>query len=121
MMHKHRISVQNAWNGLVWALKTQPNYRIHLFLAFCAVIGGIIFRITYEEFLVIAVLITIGLSVETINTALEAATDAIDTSWREDIKIAKDVSAGAMLIFALGAFFISCIIFLPKIVAVFGL
>lgn len=61
-------------------------------------------------------LITVGLVIETINTGLEQTTDAIDRKIREDIKIAKDVSAAAMLIYAIGAFVIACIIFVPKLI-----
>ena len=56
-----------------------------------------------------------GLVIETINTAIEEATDAIDTKIREDIKIAKDISAAAMLIYAIGAIVIALMIFIPKI------
>lgn len=60
-------------------------------------------------------MITVGLVVETINTGLEQTTDAIDRKIREDIKIAKDVAAAAMLIYSMGAAAIALMIFLPKI------
>jgi diacylglycerol kinase len=116
MFKKHTISFKNAYNGLVWSLKTQPNYKIHLFLSLTAVIAGYPLKISYVEFLIIIFLITVGLVIETINTAIEEATDAIDTKRREDIKIAKDVSAAAMLIYAIGATVIALMIFLPKII-----
>lgn len=61
-------------------------------------------------------MITVGLVIETINTGLEQTTDAIDRKIREDIKIAKDVSAAAMLLYAAGSFIIACIIFVPRLV-----
>ena len=115
MIKRHTISLKNAFAGLIWALKTQPNYRVHLFLSFLAIVGGIFFAISYSEWLTIMVLITLGFSIETINTALEATNDAIDQKWRQEIKIAKDLAAGAMLFFAIGAFIIASIIFVPKI------
>lgn len=60
-------------------------------------------------------MITVGLVIETINTGLEQTTDAIDRKIREDIKIAKDVAAAAMLLYAVGAFIMATLIFLPKI------
>lgn len=116
MLKRHTISIGHAIDGLVWALKTQPNYRIHLFLSILSIIGGIILKISYFEFLIIIFLITIGLVIETINTGIEQTTDAIDNKIREDIKIAKDVSAAAMLIYAVGSFIIACLIFIPKII-----
>ena len=115
MLRKHTISFKNAYNGLVWSLKTQPNYRIHLFLSLTSIIFGFYLKISYFEFLLIIFLITVGLAIETINTAIEEATDTIDTKIREDIKIAKDVSAAAMLIYAIGATVIALMIFVPKI------
>lgn len=114
-MRKHTISFKNAFRGLVWAIATQPNYKIHLSLSLLSIFGGLVFRVSYNEFLLIISLIFVGLTIETINTALEETTDAIDLKKREDIRLAKDISAGAMLMFAIGAFVIACIIFIPKI------
>lgn len=115
MFKKHTISIKHALDGLIWSLKTQPNYRIHLFLSLISLIFSFVYKISYFEFLLILFLITVGLVIETINTGLEQTTDAIDKKIREDIKIAKDVSAAAMLIYAIGASSIALIIFLPKI------
>lgn len=97
------------------AFKTQPNYRIHFILATLAFLGGWYLRISYFEFLIIVLFIFLGLAVEMVNTALEATCDAIDRNHREDIKIAKDVSAAAMLVFSIGAFVVALIIFVPKL------
>lgn len=117
MIKKHTISFKNAFSGLFWALKTQPNFKIHITLSLMSILAGYFLKISYNEFLLIITLIFIGFTIEIINTAIEETTDAIDEKWREDIKIAKDVAAGAMLFFAIGAFIVACIIFLPKISA----
>ncbi len=115
MFKKHTISFKNAFNGLVWSLVNQPNYRIHLSLSLLVLGLGFWLKISYTEFLIIIFLITVGLVIETINTAIESTTDAIDTKIREDIRISKDVSAAAMLIYAIGATIIAMMIFIPKI------
>jgi len=117
MIKKHTISFIHAYEGLIWALKTQPNYKIHFFLSLLSIIGGYVFKIDHYEFLIVILLITIGFAIETINTSIEQAADAIDIKWRQDLKIVKDVSAGAMLFFAIGSFIIACFIFIPKILA----
>lgn len=113
-IQKHTISFKHAFEGLYWSLKTQPNYQIHLFLSIIALVAGFVFNISYYEFLTILILIFVGLALETVNTSIERAADAIDTSWREDIKQTKDAAAAAMLIFAIGACIIAGVIFLPK-------
>ena len=120
MIRKHTISFQHAFDGLRWALSTQPNYRVHLFLSLLSVLGGIILQIRYEEFLILGILITVGLVIETINTAIEETCDAIDESIRPDIKIAKDTAAAAMLIFAIGSSVLAGCIFIPRIIHFFS-
>lgn len=115
MIHRHTVSFKHAFDGLIWALKTQPNYKIHLTLAFLSVTAGMYFGISDIEFIIIFALIFVGLAIETFNTALEKTCDAISTSYNKDIGIAKDVSAGAMLMFAVGATVVALLIFLPRL------
>ena len=115
MVKKHVKSFKNAFDGIVWVLRTESNYRVHITLSMIALLLGYLLHISYFEFLVILILIFLGLAIEMLNTAFEEATDAIDKQWREDIKIVKDVAAGAMLIFAVGALLIAGVIFIPKL------
>ncbi len=119
MLKRHTISFKHAFDGLIWSLKTQPNYRIHLFLSLLSLIGCLVLKVSHYEFIIIIFLITVGLVVETLNTGLEQTTDAIDRKIREDIKIAKDVAAAAMLIYAIGSSIIALIIFLPRVINLF--
>lgn len=116
MLRRHTISVKHAIDGIVWAFTTQPNYRIHFFLSFLSLISGIFLQISYYEWLTIIILVFIGLTIETINTAIEKVCDAVDRTYNEHIKIAKDVAAGAMLLFAMGAIVCAYIIFIPKLI-----
>jgi diacylglycerol kinase (ATP) len=56
-----------------------------------------------------------------INTALESMTDLITKEWRQEAKIAKDVSAGMMLTIAIGAVSIALYIFMPYILPRIGI
>ena len=118
-LHRHTISVRHALDGVKWVLNTQPNYRIHTLISLLVIAAGIFFRISELEWIIITILISFGLVVETLNTALEATTDAITREWRLEIKVAKDASAAAMLTFAIGATLIALIIFIPKLLALF--
>lgn len=120
MIRKHTISFKHAFEGLVAALTSQPNYRIHFSLSLISILGGIYFRISYFEFLILGTLITVGLVVETVNTAIEETCDAIDEAIRPDIKIAKDTAAAAMLIFAIGSSIVAGCIFIPRIILFFS-
>lgn len=121
-IRKHHISFQNAFSGIRWAFRTQPNFRVHVTLSLAAIFLGIYLRITSIEMTIIVFTIVLGLTAEMINTALESMTDLITTEWRQQAKIAKDVSAGMMLIAAAGAVIIAILVFGPRLTAgVFGL
>src|SRR3989344_2129364 len=111
IINRHE-SFANAIAGLWWVMKTQPNYYIHLILSLLAVYMGWKYSISELEWVVIVIIITLGLVIETINSAVEVTTDAIaGGERRDDIKIAKDVSAAAMLVYAVGALIVAWLIF----------
>lgn len=114
-LKKHHVSFKNAFNGISWAFSSQPNFKIHLILSLLAILSGIILRISFIEFTIIILTIVLGLSAEMINTSIESMTDLITQKWHQEAKIAKDVSAGMMLLTAIGAFIVAAVIFLPKI------
>jgi len=73
-------------------------------------------QISYLEMTIIIFTIVLGLSAEMVNTAIEAMTDLIKKEYSQEAKIAKDVSAGMMLLTAFGAIFVAGCILLPHIV-----
>ena len=111
VIRKHTISFSHAFAGLVWALRTQPNFRVHLVLSAIAVSLSVYFHITNTEWAIIVFTIVWGLTAELINTAIESMTDLITKEWREEAKIAKDVAAGMMLTTAIGAVVVALIVF----------
>jgi len=115
LIRRHTISFKNAFAGLIWAFRTQPNFRIHFTLAICAVIAGLYLGITRTEMLVIIFTIILGLMGEMINTTIEAMTDLITQEWHKEAKIAKDVGAGMMLLVAIGTVCVAFYIFFPYI------
>ena len=118
---QHHISFRNAFSGVSWALRTQPNFRIHLVISFIAVCLGFYLELEANEWAIILFTIILGLSAEMINTSLEAMTDLITTEWRQQAKIAKDVAAGMMLTVACGAVVVGVIIFGPKLLILAGI
>lgn len=114
-LRKHHISFKNAFAGIVWAVKTQPNFRVHLVLSACALALGVYFNLSSVEMAIIVFTILLGLTAEMINTAIESMTDLITHEWKKEAKIAKDVSAGMMLVVAIGAIFVAIFIFGPYI------
>jgi len=111
----HKISFYHAWNGIVYALTTQPNFRFHFLAAFIAIIAGFFFKISNIEWVVVGFTIMTVLVAETINTAMESMVDLLTDKYHLDAKRAKDVSAGMVLIAAIFALFVGAIIFYPHL------
>lgn len=111
---RHVISFYHAFIGLAYALTSQPNFLVHIFISTLVVLTGLYFRLSHTEWLIITSTIFIGLVVEMINTSIESVVDLVSQEWRIEAKHAKDTAAAAMLIYAFGAMIIAVLIFLPK-------
>lgn len=114
-LKKHHISFKNAFAGLQYAITTQPNFKIHFSLATLAILAGLFLGVSFLEMTILILTIIICLAMEMANTAFESVTDLVTSEWRESAKIAKDVSAGMMLLTAFGAVLIAFLILGPKL------
>ncbi len=114
-LRKHGISFKNAFLGLKYAFTSQPNFRVHFTLSLLAILAAFWLQVSYVEITILTLTIVFGLGVEMANTALESITDLVTQEWRQEAKIAKDVSAGMMLLTAIGATFVALLILGPKI------
>ena len=111
----HRISFKHAFNGYLYAVRTQPNFRFHLLATLVVVLLGVYFSITPVEWLILVFTINTVLVAEMVNTSIEAMVDLITLEQRENAKIAKDVSAGLVLVSATLSVTVALIMFIPKI------
>lgn len=118
-IHRHVISFGHAFRGLSHAISTQPNFVIHIILSITALILGLFLSISNFEMILLVTMIVLGLSAELINTALEEITNLVTREYREEARIAKDVSAGMVLLTAAGTAFVAALIFIPRILELF--
>ncbi len=95
-----------AFKGLGWMISHERNFRIHLtFLGFM-----VYFLVRFDYFVLtgaqVAILVltsALVLASEMINTAIEKTNDAAIKEKNEAVKVAKDVAAGAVLVFAISS------------------
>ena len=97
--------------GLLYALKTQRNMRVHITFALVFIVAGILF-LERIDFLILTLVITFVLLAEMVNTALEIIVDLVEERFHKLARIAKDVAAGAVLIASLSAIMIGYILFM---------
>ena len=119
ILKRHHISFKNAFAGIWWAFGVHPNFRVHGLFALAALGLSAYFRITHIEFIVVVFTIVLVFVAEMINTSIESMTDLITKEWRQEAKIAKDVSAGMTLVVAFGALVVGLVLFIPYIQLLF--
>ncbi len=108
-------SFRYSFTGINELLRSEPNTRIHLLATVCALIAGILLRISKSEWCIILIVIALVWAAEAFNTAIEKLTDHLFPEYHETARFAKDVAAGAVLVCAIAALVCGLIIFLPKL------
>jgi len=114
-----RKSFKYALNGIFTALSICRNLKIHYLFALLAILGGWYFDITRIEFMIILLAITLVVTLEMMNTAIEKVVDLLTERYHILALIAKDVAAGAVLIASIVALIIGALIFGPHILEIF--
>lgn len=109
-------SFKYAINGINTAFKEEQNMKIHVLAISVVIVLGVILKISKIEWIICLILFGMVVSAELFNTAIETTVDLAMPEKNEKAKIAKDVSAGAVLITAITAAIIGIIIFIPKII-----
>lgn len=108
-------SFNHAINGVIDTVRTQRNMKIHLVAALIVLIACFCFDVSKVEFLILAVTITMVISAELINTAIEAAIDMTINYYHPLAKVAKNAAAGGVLVTAINAIVIGYVIFWDKL------
>jgi diacylglycerol kinase (ATP) len=108
-------SFNYAIAGVIHALRTQRNMKIHFALAI-AVMGLSLFAdLNRLELLLLFFTITLVLVTEMINTSIEAAIDLTVHTFHPLAKTAKNVAAGAVLISAVNALVVAYVLFFDRL------
>ncbi|QCE43299.1 diacylglycerol kinase [Psychroserpens sp. NJDZ02] len=107
-------SVGYAFKGMLLLLKTEASIKIQFCIAIIMTIGGFYFEISSTEWIMQCFAIGLVMSVEGVNTAIEAIADFIHPEHHEKIGFIKDIAAGAVFIASIAASIIGCIIYIPK-------
>lgn len=108
-------SFRYAICGIVMAVRSERNVKIHLFFAVAAISFGFVLSISVIEWLFIFVAIGGMLTAEMINSAIEKTVDLYTKEYHPIAKQAKDIAAGGVLIFAVTSVMIGILIFYPKL------
>jgi len=112
-------SANFAVEGILHAAKTQRHVRYHFFSAAAVLLLSYILGVSRIEFLIISLSVIVVLLAEMFNTAIESIVDIVSPGHSEKARIAKDISAVAVLLTAFGAVVIGYVILFPYLEDVF--
>lgn len=104
-------SLNYAIEGVIYAFKTQRHVRYHYIIAAAALFLSLFLELPVIEFVLFAMAVLILLFAEMMNTAIEETVNLVEDKHHILAKNAKDVSAGAVLIAAIGVAIMSYMIF----------
>jgi diacylglycerol kinase (ATP) len=104
-------SFNYALEGVIHALRTQRNLRIHFLVAAAVLVIAVAAGVSRLELIALLLSISFVLITEMINSAIEGAIDVATTSFDPMAKLAKDVAAGAVLIATVNAVAVGYIVF----------
>ena len=104
-----------AFEGIWTGIRKERNMRIHCLAVILVTAAGTFFGLSAAEWCICLLLFGMVISLELVNTAVEAVVDLVTEEKKPLAKIAKDTAAGAVLFAAIISAFVGCIIFLPYV------
>ena len=104
-------SFHYAFAGIMYAVRTQPNMRVHLAISALVLIAMLVLRLERIYVIAIVMMIALVLALELLNTAIESVVDLLTVAHHPLAKTAKDAAAGAVLIASIGAVIVGYLAF----------
>ncbi len=108
-----------AIQGIIHLLKNERNFKIQFVVFILVLVVSYFLEITKKEWIIVLFCSMLVLSLEGINTSIERLCDENQPQFNLNIKIIKDVAAGAVLIASIFSAIIGLIVFLPYFYRVF--
>lgn len=108
-------SFGHAANGIVTAIQAERNLRIHLVIAVFVCAIGFFLHLSAIEWCFIIGCFGLVIGAELMNTAIEKLVDMVSPDINPKAGLVKDIAAGAVLLCAIVAVLVGCIIFIPKV------
>lgn len=107
------LTFKYALEGITAALKEEPSLKLHFLIGALIIALSLILRFSKLDWIIVIFLIGFVIVIELTNTAIEAVVDGFTDQLHPAAKMAKDISAGAVLVSAMTAATISLLVFLP--------
>ena len=113
-------SLGSAVLGILYALRTQRNMKIHLLASILVVAAGMFFRLDKLEWIAIILTVSAVWAAEIVNTSLEEIVDLVSPEYDIRAGNAKNLGAGAVLVTAIASLAVGITVFGPRIIHLLG-
>ncbi len=107
-------SFNYAIAGIVFAIRTQRNMRLHAAAAAVVLVSAVVLGVARWEMVALLFAITFVFVSELVNTAIEGAVDVATVQFDPMAKVSKDVAAGAVLVASLNAVAVGYLVFFER-------
>ena len=113
-------SFKYAFVGIITSFRKERNMKFHFLIMIAVIICGFLFKISLIEWFICIMWFAVVIGGELFNTAIETTVNIVMPYRNPKAKAAKDISAGAVLMLAIGSAVTGLIIFIPKIIDFFN-
>jgi diacylglycerol kinase len=117
-MNQSRLthSLADAWQGLSVIFSQEQNFRIQLFFGLLVLLVAVFLKISVSSILLLVCLVMLVLVLEVLNSVVERILDVLKPRLHSQVKMIKDMMAGAVLLASIGCVIVGLTIFLPSII-----
>lgn len=115
VLHKFKYSFQ----GFVYCYTHETSFIFETIGVIGIIILGIIFKITFMQWIFSLLSMLLIMEIEFLNTAIEATVDLVTKEYHPLAKIAKDCGSASTCVATFMALIVNLIIFVPYFLALF--
>lgn len=106
---------RDAFRGVKAGVRGQSSFFIHFFMTAAVIVGAVVLRMDLKEWCILLISVTIVLTAEMFNSALESMAKAITGETDPHLGNSLDIGSGAVLVASIGAAIIGSVIFINRI------
>lgn len=120
---RHRSWVRkfrDAFRGVAVGVRGERSFRVHFLIAVAVIVTAVLMRVDRIDWCVLLLSITVVLTAEMFNSALERMAKAITEEHHPRLADALDVGSAAVLVAAIGASVVGGIVFLNRLLVLVG-
>jgi diacylglycerol kinase len=106
---------RDAFRGVKAGVRGQSSFFIHFFMTAAVIVGAVVLRVDLKDWCILLICVTIVLTAEMFNSALESMAKAITGETDPHLGNSLDIGSGAVLVASIGATIVGTVIFINRI------